>query len=50
MLCIYPITALDTDDRVEPTADTQTADHTHTGYDLGSGTSAGCKLYSYIEL
>ena len=50
MLCIHPITALDTDDRVGPSADTVTADRTHTGYDLGTGTSAGCKLYSYIEL
>ena len=49
-LCLYPITPLDTDDRVGPSADTHTADRTHTGYDLGSGTSAGCNLYSYIEL
>ena len=46
LLFIYPITALYTDDSVGPSADTQTADRTHTGYDLGSGSSAGCKLYS----
>ena len=50
MLCLYPITALDTDERVGPSADTHTADRAHPGYDLGSGTSAGCKLYSCIKL